>query len=76
MIDENINYKQAIVQLRNQITLSGRPSRELDTIIQEIDVPLWSISLDVSLLEKIQQAVNTTQKKSRLELEKLLGDIG
>ena len=75
MIDENINYKQAIVQLRNQVKMSGRPARELDTIIREIDVPLWSISLDLGLLEKIKGAVDKTQEKSKRELDKLLGDI-
>jgi hypothetical protein len=75
MTEENINYKQAIIQLRNQVKISGRPARELDAIIREIDVPLWSISLEVALLEKIKAAVDKTQEKSKLELDNLLRDI-
>jgi hypothetical protein len=75
MIDENTNYRDSITQLRNQIKLSGRPARDLDGILHEIEVPLWSISLNVGLLEKINRAVGKTQAKSQLELDRLLGDI-
>jgi hypothetical protein len=75
MVDESVNFKQAIVQLRGQIEESGRPAKELDKVIRDIDVPLWSITLDVNLLEKISDAVDKTGKKSEQEFDRLLEDI-
>ena len=75
MVDESVNFKESIVQLRDQIDESGRKAKDLDLVLSEVDVPLWSIALDVKLLEKINGAVDRTKKKAKNEFERLLEDI-
>lgn len=75
MSDEVVNYKHSIAELRNQIHASGRKAKELDSILNEIDAPLWSISLNSDLLKKINRAVGITQTKSDREFDRLLDQI-
>lgn len=75
MLNETVNFKQAIIKLRKQIDQSGSKAKALDLVLTEIDVPLWSISLDIKLLEKINDAVERTEKAAKTEFERLLEDI-
>jgi hypothetical protein len=73
---EVVNYRDSIKALRNQVQESGRKPAELDGILREIDAPLWSICLHVSLLTKIKEATEETQKRAKSAFEKALDAIG
>jgi hypothetical protein len=75
MSDESVNFKQAIIQLRAQMNDHRLLTKELDQVLHDIDAPLWSLSLDVELLKKISDAVNRSEKKTKIKLDQLLETI-
>ena len=70
-----INYRGSIAELRDQMHVSGRQTQDLDRVLGSIDAPVWSYSLNVTLLKNINRAVEKVEEKSKLDFNQLLAEI-
>lgn len=66
MFDEEINYRKWLETLRERVQATGASTRELDTLLEYMDQPQWSASLDERLYEKIV-SVTTRIKEDMTE---------